>query len=265
MIDSDNVLVGTRLAARGWCGRSRTPTVDLERGAAVGVPASRPLHQPLPGAHGINDPLALFVGNYDRLLDPHRPLDRLPVKEEARDGWLRVTLDPRWVPTMGANGYIVRRDGVRRRAGRRVPVRHRLRARSRAGGPRHHRSCRRADPALLLRQRSALLPQDPPARRRLLLLRRDGATRRYPWTDAPARGRRPLRRLDGDGRPAARPGRTRAAPTPRSGVAVPCARMLDHARRLRRRHDPRQAATADARSRRAGASDARHGRLERLR
>ena len=33
-------------------------------------------------------------------------------RAEQRDGWLRVLLDPDDVPTMGANGYIVRREAL---------------------------------------------------------------------------------------------------------------------------------------------------------
>jgi hypothetical protein len=59
---------------------------------------------------GINDPMALFVGNYDRYSYLTDRWTDYPFDSEQRDDWLRVVLDPDNVPTMGANGYIVRRS-----------------------------------------------------------------------------------------------------------------------------------------------------------
>lgn len=108
MIDSDNVLVGT-----DWLRRMVRPFEDH---AVISSEALRWEYRRrdhfinrYQALTGINDPLALFVGNYDRLSTLTGRWTDYPVREEARDGWLRVTLDPRWVPTMGANGYLVRR------------------------------------------------------------------------------------------------------------------------------------------------------------
>ena len=89
---------------------------------------------------------------------------------------------------MGANGYIVRRRALRRRPGRRLLLRHRLRLRPRAA--------RRADRRARRRRRSGTTSatpsrrfylQDPPAHRRLLLLlaRRAGAATRGRSGSAP--------------------------------------------------------------------------------
>ena len=109
MIDSDNVLVG-----HDWLRRMIRPFEDPE------VISSEPLRwdyrrrdhfiNRYQALTGINDPLALFVGNYDRLSTLTGRWTDYPVQEEPRDGWLRVTLDPSYVPTMGANGYLVRRS-----------------------------------------------------------------------------------------------------------------------------------------------------------
>ncbi len=59
---------------------------------------------------GINDPMALFVGNYDRYSELTRRWTHYPYRSEQHDGWEKVWIDPRHVPTMGANGYLVRRE-----------------------------------------------------------------------------------------------------------------------------------------------------------
>ena len=64
---------------------------------------------------GVNDPTSMFVGNYARWSYLRRRWTDYPVVIEHREGWQRVTLDPAQVPTMGANGYVVR-SGLLKRA-----------------------------------------------------------------------------------------------------------------------------------------------------
>ena len=59
---------------------------------------------------GVNDPLAVYVGNYDRYSYLTDRWTDYPYVSEPRDGWVRVVLDPAYVPTMGANGYLIRRE-----------------------------------------------------------------------------------------------------------------------------------------------------------
>jgi glycosyltransferase involved in cell wall biosynthesis len=109
MIDSDNVLVGG-----DWLRRMVTPFEDPD------VISSEALRWEYRREHhfinryqaltGINDPLALYVGNYDRYSYLTGRWTDYPHAEDRRDGWIRVELDPDWVPTMGANGYLVRRE-----------------------------------------------------------------------------------------------------------------------------------------------------------
>jgi glycosyltransferase involved in cell wall biosynthesis len=109
MIDSDNVLVG-----RDWLRRMVVPFEDPD------VISSEALRWDYERRHhyinryqaltGINDPLALYLGNYDRYSYLTGRWTDYPHREERRDGWVRVELDPAWVPTMGANGYLVRRE-----------------------------------------------------------------------------------------------------------------------------------------------------------
>lgn len=58
---------------------------------------------------GMNDPLCLFLGNYDKKSVLTGKWTELPVKEEDKRNWLKVTLKPGAIPTIGANGTILRR------------------------------------------------------------------------------------------------------------------------------------------------------------
>jgi glycosyltransferase involved in cell wall biosynthesis len=108
MVDSDNVIVG-----REWMARMVAPFSDPEviSSEALRWDYRREDHfiNRYQALTGINDPLALFVGNYDRFSELTGRWTDYPHHSEQRDGWLKVTLDPAFVPTMGANGYVVRR------------------------------------------------------------------------------------------------------------------------------------------------------------
>jgi len=109
MIDSDNILVGT-----DWLRRMAVPFDDLD------VVASEALRWEYRRADhfinryqaltGINDPLSLFIGNYDRFSTLTGRWTDMRIHEEPREGWSKVRLDPDQVPTMGANGFLVRRS-----------------------------------------------------------------------------------------------------------------------------------------------------------
>ena len=59
---------------------------------------------------GMNDPLCYFLGNYDRRNVLTRKWTSLPIEQEDKGSWLKVTLKPRAIPTIGANGTILRRN-----------------------------------------------------------------------------------------------------------------------------------------------------------
>lgn len=62
---------------------------------------------------GINDPICLFLGNYDRYSYLSGKWTGLPLEEETdRGDYLEVVIDKNNVPTMGANGYLVRREKI---------------------------------------------------------------------------------------------------------------------------------------------------------
>ena len=58
---------------------------------------------------GVGDPVALFVGNYNRQSALTGRWTDLPVEQQQREGWRRVRLSENAMPTVGANGYLVRR------------------------------------------------------------------------------------------------------------------------------------------------------------
>jgi len=61
---------------------------------------------------GMNDPLCLFLGNYDKKSILTGKWTGLPVEEEDKGNWLKVTLKPGAIPTIGANGTLFRRSDL---------------------------------------------------------------------------------------------------------------------------------------------------------
>ena len=110
-IDSDNILPD-----RGWMRRMVEPFGDPE------VAASEPLEyvcRPEDGyitrycAYlGMNDPLCLFLGNYDRYSAVTGKWTGMPYSAEDAGPWFKLKLDPRRFPTMGANGFIIRKEAI---------------------------------------------------------------------------------------------------------------------------------------------------------
>ncbi len=59
---------------------------------------------------GVNDPLVYFIGNYDRRNFLSEQWTGLTVDQEDRGGWIKATLKPGTLPTIGANGTIMRQE-----------------------------------------------------------------------------------------------------------------------------------------------------------
>lgn len=107
LVDSDNILPDA-----DWLKRMMAPFADEE------IFASEPLrYSARPGDPsltryfaelGMNDPVCLFVGNYDRVSAVTGRWTGLTVETEARDGYLKLRLRDK-IPTIGANGFIFRR------------------------------------------------------------------------------------------------------------------------------------------------------------
>ncbi len=59
---------------------------------------------------GMNDPICLFIGNYDRYSYVTNRWTNLKFPEEKRSGYIKVKLDHEPIPTIGANGTIFRKE-----------------------------------------------------------------------------------------------------------------------------------------------------------
>jgi len=61
---------------------------------------------------GMNDPLCLFLGNYDRICMVTGKWTEMPVIEEDKGNYIKIELDDKKLPTIGANGFLVRREAL---------------------------------------------------------------------------------------------------------------------------------------------------------
>lgn len=112
-IDSDNELVGS-----DWLDRMTAPLAD------PAVCASESLYWDVSAEglsyvdrycalSGVNDPLCLFLGNYGRYSHLTGRWTDLHVRSAPKNGYEEVTLVPNEpIPTMGANGFLIRRELV---------------------------------------------------------------------------------------------------------------------------------------------------------
>lgn len=110
-IDSDNVLPD-----RGWLKRMSEPFADSD------VVGAEPLEYACRAGDGfitrycshlgMNDPFCLFAGNYDRYSAVTGRWTEMPYRAEDKGGWFKLELDPARYPTMGANGFIVRKRAL---------------------------------------------------------------------------------------------------------------------------------------------------------
>lgn len=109
IIDSDNIL-----PHRDWFRRMVEPFADPE---IVGSEPWEYTWRKKDGfidrycaLLGMNDPLTYFIGNYDRLSTLSGHWTGMRLIEEDRGRWIKVTLEAGKLPTVGANGAILRRE-----------------------------------------------------------------------------------------------------------------------------------------------------------
>ncbi|MDD5731130.1 MAG: glycosyltransferase family 2 protein [Candidatus Omnitrophica bacterium] len=108
-IDSDNIL-----PEPGWIKKMVEPFAD------PGIIASEPIEYSRRKQDGyitrycaligMNDPLCLFLGNYDRVNALTGKWTEIKHKEQDRGGYLEVKLNKAGIPTIGANGFFIRRQ-----------------------------------------------------------------------------------------------------------------------------------------------------------
>ncbi len=109
LIDSDNYL-----PSPDWLSKMVQPFADPE------IIGSEPLeytYRPTDGLItrycallGMNDPICLFLGNYDRYCHLTGRWTDMPVRTEDKGAYYKLTLEKNAVPTIGANGTLIRRS-----------------------------------------------------------------------------------------------------------------------------------------------------------
>lgn len=111
-VNSDNVIVGD-----DWLTRMVRPFEDPAIASSEVLRWSYAAEDGIVNRYcalsGINDPASLFVGNYGRWSWLTGRWTDYPVRQTREPGYIRVQLDPERVPTMGANGYLVRAELMR--------------------------------------------------------------------------------------------------------------------------------------------------------
>lgn len=115
LIDSDNILPDPAWLRRMVAPLMADPTLIASEPIAYTCRDGDPPLTQYFALLGMNDPLCLFTGNYDRECAITGRWTDLPVATEDCGDYLAVTLSPEAMPTIGANGFIFRRellDGV---------------------------------------------------------------------------------------------------------------------------------------------------------
>lgn len=115
LIDSDNILPDSN-----WLERMLAPFSDSEIIATEPLEYTCRKDDPALTRYfallGMNDPICLFTGNYDRTSAVTGKWTELPVVQEDKGGYLKLRLGAEALPTIGANGFVFRRsllDGVK--------------------------------------------------------------------------------------------------------------------------------------------------------
>ena len=109
LVDSDNILPDPT-----WLARMTAPFADPDIGATEPIAYTARPQDPAPTRYfallGMNDPICLFTRNYDRTCGVTGKWTGLAVPAEDRGDWLKLTLTADALPTIGANGFVLRRS-----------------------------------------------------------------------------------------------------------------------------------------------------------
>ncbi|RLI71486.1 hypothetical protein DRO97_09820 [Archaeoglobales archaeon] len=113
LVDSDNIL-----PTRDWLRKMLRPFEDEE------IAGAEPLYYTYRKQDGyitrycallgMNDPLCLFIGNYDRYCLLTDKWTNLNVKQVDMGEYLKIELDEKEIPTIGANGFLISKDTLKR-------------------------------------------------------------------------------------------------------------------------------------------------------
>lgn len=108
LIDSDNIL-----PSRNWLKKMVAPFSDPE---IIGTEPIRYTYRKkdsiitrYSALMGMNDPLCYFLGNYDRENSLSGKWTGLPIKTEDKGGYLKFQVSGSNIPTIGANGFLIRK------------------------------------------------------------------------------------------------------------------------------------------------------------
>ncbi len=109
LVDSDNILPDP-----DWLSRLLAPFADSDVIATEPIEYTvRPRDPSLTryfALLGMNDPICLFTGNYDRICGVTGRWTGLSVASEEKGDWLKLRLSAEALPTIGANGFVFRRS-----------------------------------------------------------------------------------------------------------------------------------------------------------
>ena len=115
LVDSDNILPDS-----GWLERMLAPFSDPEICATEPIEYTWRKEDPALTRYfallGMNDPICLFTGNYDRVSAVTGKWTDLPVRQNDMGGCVKLELTADALPTIGANGFVFRRsllDGIK--------------------------------------------------------------------------------------------------------------------------------------------------------
>ena len=109
LVDSDNILPDAH-----WLSRMLAPFDDSDIIATEPLEYTSRPHDPALTRYfallGMNDPICLFTGNYDRFCAVTGRWTGLDVQYADVGDWLKLTLTEETLPTIGANGFVFRRQ-----------------------------------------------------------------------------------------------------------------------------------------------------------
>lgn len=118
LIDSDNIL-----PTRDWLRRLVAPFENKEILASEPIRYTRRAQDGdftrYTAMLGMSDPLVLFLGNYDRECLLTGKWTNMPHSATEEEGWLTIEFEPRSLPTIGANGTLVRSAQLKKMLGKR--------------------------------------------------------------------------------------------------------------------------------------------------
>jgi glycosyltransferase involved in cell wall biosynthesis len=109
LVDSDNIL-----PSPSWLRRMLAPFSDPEIIASEPIEYASRLQDSALTRYfallGMNDPICLFTGNYDRECAITGKWTGLAVQQKDMGDYLKLTLSQDALPTIGANGFVFRRE-----------------------------------------------------------------------------------------------------------------------------------------------------------